>query len=93
VYTINVFEASGRETPKTDYYGVHRGQPPKKPMIVEGSSIQVTVQAGKIIKDYADLNELYDISQPGKYTIQVERTDPTTRSVVKSNSIVVTVTS
>jgi hypothetical protein len=38
------------------------------------------------------VNDLYDLRQPGQYTIQVRRWDDETKTWVKSNTITVTVT-
>lgn len=38
------------------------------------------------------LNRFYDLSMPGKYRIQVQRTGETSKVAVKSNTIEVTVT-
>ncbi|MCU1240459.1 MAG: hypothetical protein JWO71_1185 [Candidatus Acidoferrum typicum] len=92
VYTIKVKEDTGSEASKTDYHRAHRGEPTKKPILINESLFQVTVQPGKTLKDDVDISTLYDLTQPGKYTVQVERVDPISKTVVKSNSIIVTVT-
>ena len=38
------------------------------------------------------VSDLYDLSKPGQYTIQVRRWDDETKTWVKSNTITVTVT-
>jgi len=40
-----------------------------------------------------DVKKFYDLTQPGDYTIQVERFDPATPTLVKSNAISIIVTS
>jgi hypothetical protein len=37
------------------------------------------------------LGQLYDLSQPGEYTVQVSRVDEETKTLVKSNTITITV--
>jgi hypothetical protein len=54
--------------------------------------INFTLKPGESLKDGIKLSEIYDISKPGKYSIEVERTDDTTNTVVKSNTITLTVT-
>jgi hypothetical protein len=78
--------------------------PPPKPEIAKdgrriyrvrvGSPVTYThLQVGKTVRgDSGPLNHLFDFSQPGKYTIQAQCTDESTKSVVKSNQIVLTVT-
>jgi hypothetical protein len=38
------------------------------------------------------VSDLYDLSKPGQYTIQVRRWDDETKTWVKSNTLTVTVT-
>jgi hypothetical protein len=42
--------------------------------------------------DSIPLDEYYDLSKPGLYTISAERSDPNSKTVAKSNTITVTVT-
>jgi hypothetical protein len=57
-----------------------------------GSEIVFALQPGESLKDGIVLSRMYDFSQPGKYTVQVERYDYVTKAVVKSNTISVTLT-
>jgi hypothetical protein len=41
---------------------------------------------------HLNMLEFYDIHEPGTYTIQVAHLDPESNTVVKSNTITVTVT-
>jgi hypothetical protein len=38
-----------------------------------------------------DLDERFDLSKPGSYTVQLERLDPATKLTVKSNIVTLTV--
>jgi hypothetical protein len=58
----------------------------------EGSGGRVNPQPGEAKESWFDLNKLYAPLAPGKYTIQVQRTDEESKTVVKSNVITVTVT-
>ena len=40
--------------------------------------------------DRVNVSKLYDLTQPGRYTIQFQRLDPETKTFVKSNEITVT---
>jgi hypothetical protein len=42
---------------------------------------------GKVLHDAIDISQLYDLSQPGEYTIRFQRADPTTKLTVTSNSL------
>jgi len=57
------------------------------------SRISLTLAPGESLKDTALIGKLFDLSQPGKYTVQVSRTVPPQlgRGVVKSNVISFTV--
>jgi hypothetical protein len=50
-----------------------------------------TLQPGETLKDGVLLNKMYDLSRPGKYTIQVLKTDPDNRTTAKSNKLTITV--
>jgi hypothetical protein len=57
-----------------------------------GSIITYFLKPGETIKDGLTLNRLYDLTKPGKYTIQCQRFDEESNSWVKSNKITITVT-
>jgi hypothetical protein len=57
-----------------------------------GSQILFTLKPGESLKDGIVLDGMYDLSQPGKHTIQIERYDYVTKAVVKSNTITFTLT-
>jgi hypothetical protein len=50
-----------------------------------GSSIVLAHPPGKMFEIPIDLSRLYDVTQPGTYTVQVTRYDDETKSVVRSN--------
>jgi hypothetical protein len=54
--------------------------------------VSFTLKPGESLKDGIKLSEIYDLSKPGKYSIEVERIDESTKTVVKSNMIMLTVT-
>ena len=51
-----------------------------------------TLQPGESLKCDVVITRLYDLSQPGKYTLQVQRIEDALKMVAKSNTITVTVT-
>ena len=65
---------------------------PIRTMIRGGSVRTVRLQPGQSMRDEINLTQMYDLSEPGKYTIQVQRTDDESKTVAKSNTIIVTVT-
>jgi hypothetical protein len=56
-----------------------------------GSVVSVTIPPGGISRDAIVANKLYDLSQPGKYSIQVNKWDVKSKTMVTSNIITVTV--
>jgi len=55
--------------------------------------IRSFVQPGRKLKqDVIPLSKLYDLSQPGRYDLQLHETDRYSNAVVKSNRIAITVT-
>lgn len=49
------------------------------------------VQPGQTVEDDLVISEFYELTRPGKYTIQALRPDPQSHAVVKSNTITLTV--
>ncbi|HEV2297872.1 MAG TPA: hypothetical protein VGR72_05080 [Candidatus Acidoferrales bacterium] len=91
-YTIHVSGQDNNEPPETRYFRAVKGKDSGKPtLVVEHSGGLRLVKAGGTLTDTIDLNQLYGL-QPGKYTIQVERPDDDGKTVVKSNTITVTIT-
>jgi len=90
-YEIIVFDDKGNAPPETRYHKGVRREDPNIP-VGTGSLVKVSLGPGQSLKDATILNRLYDLSKPGNYTIQVQRTDPETKTVVKSNIITLTIT-
>ena len=80
------WEKTGRKAPKENVKDINRDY------IVVSDVEPLPVQPRDAVKYYAVMNDLYDLSVPGQYTIQVNGTDPVTNAVVESNKITITVT-
>lgn len=52
-----------------------------------GSGSQVSIAPGETAKDSVFIDDQFDLTQPGTYTIQLERVDPASRVLVKSNVV------
>lgn len=71
--------------------------PPEPLPIIRMSVVGYMLKAGESREEDIDITKLYDLSQPGQYTISASRlplesaTDPNGR-VVKSNALVITIT-
>jgi len=55
------------------------------------SGVGGSLPPGETFKDATVLNKLFDLSEAGKYKVQVLRTDPASKAAVKSNTITITV--
>ncbi len=85
-------------------FDVRNAQGGSAPLMPAGESLRkmygsvghgqlITVPQGKTMSaGAAQLDKIYDLSKPGKYTVQVSRFDDTTKVWVKSNTITLTVT-
>jgi len=62
----------------------------KNPHPFSGSVFSATSHPGETIKEELNLSKEYDLSKPGKYTVQVRERHPVFQSV-KSNTITITV--
>ncbi len=100
-----VYDSGGKLAPDTAYgRTVHPWIRPVGPPVKGPATRGYIAQAGsyfgfkvplapgerKIIA--SDATKEYDLSRPGKYTIQVEMSDPESTATIKSNTITITVT-
>lgn len=60
--------------------------------VFPGSGRQVCLEPGETMKDEVFLDDLIDLSQPGTYTVEVERVDSATKVLVKANAVTLIVT-
>lgn len=63
----------------------------RSPTVVTGKLVFLNLKAGQSFTYQLNVNELYDLSVPGKYSIQIERLNDEGNVSVKSNKITVTV--
>jgi hypothetical protein len=88
----DIREGAGKEVPMTEY-GLKANcldSPGGVPRICAGSSFEAILDPGKSFRQKLALSKEYDLSRPGKYTIQALGFDGKTD--VKSNTITLTVT-
>ncbi len=83
VYRVDVGNAKGVIPPETQY---------AKNIGAGGSGGYIPLHAGETVTHRVNVSKLYDLSQPGTYTIQLRRFDEETKTFVLSNKIRVTVT-
>jgi hypothetical protein len=89
-HRIEVVRRDGKPITMTDYglsvYG--RGGN----TIVRGSEHLATLNPGQTLFDYVLLNQIYDMSKPGIYSVQIVRSpDPGSPTPVRSNTIEIAV--
>ena len=90
-YIVEVHDAAGNSVPDTKLDRVVEGaeEPTVGPL---WSHSVVDLASGKSVENGMTLNKFYDLSASGKYQIEIHVTDPATKIVVKSNTVVVAVT-
>jgi hypothetical protein len=89
-YRIDVRNSSNTNAPDTNYHKKVKGQETSDvtPLLRSWGFLQV--DPGKTLKDHVDLTRLFQLA-PGKYTVQVERTDDESKATVKSNTVLLTI--
>jgi hypothetical protein len=83
VYTVDVRDDRGRTPVQTEY---------ARSIGAMGSGGRVPLHAAETRTDLVNVSKLYDLNEPGRYTIQFQRFDEETKTFVSSNKITVTVT-
>jgi hypothetical protein len=91
-YAISVRDAAQKEAPWTDYHRALNGESTTTPMIIVSGGGPHRLEPGESMVDTLEINDLYDLRMPGKYTVQVERTDSASKNLVKSNLVTLTIT-
>jgi hypothetical protein len=95
-YRVNVSDINGKPLPDTPFgrQVKNRTDIPNEnhPTAFAGpSGEKLVLKPGESWPETIILNSLYDFKQPGIYTIQVERFDPVSGTMVKSNAVAVTI--
>lgn len=90
---VYVHDEKSDPAPETKYQRALRGEGPPSDLPVTsgiGSSLSPGKNSGKGL--VIILNKFYDLREPGKYKIELQWADPTSKTIVKSNTTTVTVT-
>ncbi len=66
--------------------------PIQNPGLVKPSATSIFVEPSKNLKESFNISRQFDLTRPGQYSFQVEKEDPTTKTLVKSNTLVLTIT-
>jgi hypothetical protein len=99
-FDVEVTDPQGLAPKITAYHNVLTGwkAPPETVMkqggefIIVGSGGTLPLAPGETIDLHMDIGQMYDLSKPGTYTVQVTRTDAPDGTMVKSNPLKITVT-
>jgi len=65
---------------------------PDEHFVIVGSGGTQPVAPGSTVELHMDIGQIYDLSKPGTYTVQVTHTDAADGITVKSNPLTITVT-
>lgn len=88
---IMIFDSEGKEVPEAPELSKKQAKEPGL-MPRTGTIFTAAVKPGRPYTEIFDVTEDYDLSRPGKYTIQAQKWDGFSKSRVKSNTITLTVT-
>jgi hypothetical protein len=88
-YQISVVDSEGDSALKVVPLLLPNGK--HKPHMAAGSHYSRVLKPGARIDSHAILNRLCDLTKPGEYTIQVKRSDPDSKMIVRSNIITVAI--
>lgn len=79
-FGIDIRDSAGKTVAETEARRAARGGGDRGGPLIK-------LEPGKVLHTEIILNRLYDLSQPGQYTVQVQRDDLTRGFVVKSNIV------
>ena len=93
-YTVDVRDRSGNPPPESKYSKAIKGKDTGRPAMVfvnSGELLAFDRKPGDTFTRDLDVSGLYDLSQPGNYTVQVSRFDDESKTWVKSNTVTITI--
>jgi hypothetical protein len=66
--------------------------PVQNPGLIKLSFTSIFVEPSKSLRESFNISRQFNLTKPGQYSLQIDKEDPTTKTVVKSNTLVLTVT-
>ena len=95
-YEVDVWTDKSAMAPETKFgREIHNHTTPeddRQPEVILSNGAYSELGPGKSITDHVSISKMYDLSKPGKYTIQFRRLDEVSKTLVKSNKLTVTIT-
>jgi hypothetical protein len=89
-HDFDVLDEKGKMVAHTKYGDEVKGEDQKQPPGIVDSFVLLPLEPGQAMKDEIDIAKLFDLSAPGKYTIQIRRGERGIK--LKSNVLTVTLT-
>lgn len=93
-YTVDVRDSNGNAPLESKYSKAIKGKDGGRPAMLFVDSDELPTfdrKSGEAFTRNLDVSGLYDLSEPGNYTVQVSRFDGDSKTLVKSNTVTVTV--
>jgi hypothetical protein len=90
-YSMTVRNEKGELAPQTEHGRKVKGYDSTPPIAMSINEIAVSVEPGQTTGGQINVTKLHNLSQPGKYTIRIERWDQENKAWAESNTLVVTV--
>jgi hypothetical protein len=92
-FRTDVRDSQGKPAIETTWgLKVHGTDPHRRPFSGSVVSWPISLKPGQVFEKELTISKEYNLNEPGKYTIQVDRSDTQSDVVIKSNVITVTVT-
>ena len=95
-FDVTILDDSGNPVPETHIGVCMHGKTPLPKTFSCGlitiSQAMIPIPIGGEHKSITHINQIFDLTKPGNYTVQVKRLDKSTKVMVKSNILAFTVT-
>ena len=96
-YPMHVWDEKGILAPETRYGRLKNNHETAEDaagpfQVLSYKGVNRALGSGKSLTDRVNVTYVYDLSKPGKYTIEIEQYDDESKNFVKSNKVTVIVT-
>jgi len=86
-YEVTVLDDHGEPARYSDYGKKVHGKNSDR----SGSIIARVIKPGRALQESADLSRIFDLSKPGNYAVSVKKFDAVSKTVVISNTVILSV--